>query len=146
MFGTGYTSSYWYWDEYADKGIYAQYLIDQGQSEKAFALLDRVVRETDLTSYYVSTQAKIQIFRALLKQSLESEKLTQSVPMAFRSDALIADVTLSPTKSSVTIDTTREKVGSSFSLKRESAKSPLYIIVTTRDRTKSILDMPPKSA
>lgn len=69
MFSTGSESDYWYWDHYADQGIYAQLLIDRGDDTKAFALIDRVVRSVDMTSYYISTQAKLQIFRALIKQS-----------------------------------------------------------------------------
>ena len=60
--------SYWYWDQYADLGIYAQLLLDRREDQKAFALIDRLVHRVDLTSYYISTQAKIQIFRAILKE------------------------------------------------------------------------------
>lgn len=62
--------------------------------------------------------------------------------MAFRGDALIADATLTRAKSTITIDSTREKIGRSFTLKRDDPKVPLYITITTRDRTKSIVDMP----
>ena len=65
--------------------------------------------------------------------------------MALRGDAIIADATLTPEHPMIQIDTTREKVGSTLTLKRDENKLPLYITITTRDRTKSILDMPAKS-
>lgn len=40
------------------------------------------------------------------------------------------------------LDTTREKVGATLNLKRENAKVPLYVIISTKDRTKDITKMP----
>lgn len=113
---------------------------------KALTLIDKIVRSTNLTSYYVSTQAKIQIFRALVKEANKtSNALSKNHTMAFRGDAIIADATLTPDNPTITIDTTREKIGSTFTLNRDESKLPIYVTITTRDRTKSILDMPAKN-
>lgn len=143
VLGSQSVDYYWYWDATADKALYAQLLLDNGEDTKALALLDTLVRSTDLSSYYVSTQAKIQIFRALVKQAERSSMtLSKTLSMAFRSDAVIADASLSKSKNTVTIESNREKIGQKFSLKRDDARVPLYVTVTIRDRTKSILDMP----
>jgi hypothetical protein len=48
-------------------------------------MIDALVRKNDLSSYYVSTQAKIQIFRALVKQAEKTETLVKKdIEMAFR--------------------------------------------------------------
>jgi alpha-2-macroglobulin len=147
VFSTGSDTDYWYWDTQADTAIYAQLLLDRGEEVKALPLIDSIVRSSDMTSYFMSTQAKLQTFRALIKQSERSSAtLTKNLTMAFRWDALIADATLTRTKSTITIDSTREKIGRSFTLKRDDPKTPLYITITTRDRTKSIVDMPAKNA
>ena len=146
MFSTGGRDDSWYWDRSADQAIYAGLLIDRGDTLKGYALIDRIVRSTDLTSNLVSIQMKIQVFRAILKQIEKSGKLLQkSLPMAFRSDTLIVDASLTPVKTTRTIESTREKIGGSFTLKRDDARLPIYITVTTRDRTKSIIDMPPEN-
>ncbi len=112
LFGSGTTNSetYWYWDTLADMGIYAQLLLDRGEEEKAFALIDRLVRGTDLSSSTLSTQAKIQIFRALLKQLQKTDTpLKNTFPIALRGDALIADASLGPKKQFIQIDASRQK-------------------------------------
>lgn len=60
---------YWYWDSTADKAIYASLLLDRGQTDAATKILDALLRETDLSSYYISTQSKIQLLAALVKQA-----------------------------------------------------------------------------
>ncbi len=65
-------SSYWYWSDGADEAIYAQLLIDRGEIERATKILDARIRSVDLSSYYVSTQEKIQLLYALLKHTLVS--------------------------------------------------------------------------
>ncbi len=69
VFATGSDTDYWYWDKEADTAIYAQLLLDRGEDAKALPLIDSIVRTSDMTSYFMSTQAKLQIFRALIKQS-----------------------------------------------------------------------------
>lgn len=53
------SDDYWYWNLHADKSLYVQLLFDRGEIDKALPLLDSLVRETDMNSYYVSTQEKI---------------------------------------------------------------------------------------
>jgi uncharacterized protein YfaS (alpha-2-macroglobulin family) len=57
---------YWYWNHTSDLAVYAQFLLDTGKTDKAIALLDTLLRSKDLSSYFVSTQEKIQILLALV--------------------------------------------------------------------------------
>lgn len=65
-------SSYWYWNDDADAGIYASLLISRGDLTQATDILVERLRYVNLESYYVSTQAKIQLFLAL--SSLHQKK------------------------------------------------------------------------
>ena len=62
-------TDYWYWDKGADDAIYAQLLLDLNRTQDASIVLDNLLRDTDLSSYYVSTQEKIQLFLALVKHT-----------------------------------------------------------------------------
>ncbi len=87
LLGSGSTdeSTYWYWDRYADMGIYAQLLMDRTEDQKAFALIDRLVHAIDLTSDTLSTQAKVQIFRAILQQVQKTDtSLSSAIMIALR--------------------------------------------------------------
>ncbi len=64
------TDEYWYWDSGADLAIYARLLLERGEIERATRLLDTRLRDVDLSSYYVSTQEKIQLFYSLYKHTL----------------------------------------------------------------------------
>jgi len=100
----------WYWSRYADQALFAQLLIERKETERALKVVDTLVRSIDLTSYYVSTQEKIQSLIALTDLTRTQAKLTTTVPMALRSEKLIADLPLSPSKTSNTLSTTREKI------------------------------------
>lgn len=43
------------------------------------------------------------------------------------------------------IDTTREKLGLSYTLTRDETTPPIFVTMTTRDRPKNIIDMLPMS-
>lgn len=60
-------SSYWYWDDDADRAIYVQFLLRTGKKDEAFALLSSLARTIDISSYFVPTQTKLQILLALLR-------------------------------------------------------------------------------
>ena len=60
-------SSYWYWDDDADRAIYAQLLLQIGKKDEAFALLSSLARTIDVSSYFVPTQTKLQTLLALLR-------------------------------------------------------------------------------
>ena len=63
------STPYWYWSSSADRAIYVRLLFDLGQTDKALIILDPLVRSLDVSSYYVSTQEKIQLFLALAKEA-----------------------------------------------------------------------------
>jgi hypothetical protein len=72
--------------------------------------MDPIVRSLDLTSYYVSTQEKIQTLLALIALSRDPPKLSQDISIALRGDTLIADVSSTLAKPTSTIVSTREKI------------------------------------
>lgn len=63
------TDDYWYWDMDSDNAIYASLLLDRGKTAEATTILDNLMREVDVSSYFVSTQTKIQTLAALVKQA-----------------------------------------------------------------------------
>lgn len=134
-------SDYWYWDRGADTAIYAQLLIDRGNITNAFTVLDATMRETDLSSYYISTQEKIQLLMALVKyNSWINDKNTAQI--AVRAQWLIADLSLSPSRTWQKVDTTRSKVGDTIEITRE-AKTPTFYELIVRDTPADIFTMKP---
>lgn len=74
----------WYWSTRADIALYAQILLEEKNTLEAFRIIESLVRDIDLSSYYVSTQEKIQILRALIIYMKDQPKMTSSFPMALR--------------------------------------------------------------
>lgn len=136
---------YWYWNARADKSLYVQFLFARGDTDKALLLLDALVRETDMSSYYVSTQEKLQLFLAIAREARTRGKLASPLAMSLRSDGVIADVSLTPDKSYIDILSTRSKMGDTFSLKRDQSNPPIYVTTRTEDRPKDIFQMKPYS-
>lgn len=84
-------------------------------------LLDSLIRDTDMSSYFVSTQTKIQALTAIIKESMIRSLKTKNVSIAARSDGLIADMSLSSDKTWQKLDTNRSKIGNEqISLKKDS--------------------------
>ncbi len=136
---------YWYWSQKADTAIYIQFLVDTGKIKEAWVLLDAQIRKTDFSSYFVSTQEKIQLFSALLRYSLLSpDKVVSQV--ALRGEALIADLSLSPTQISQKVDVPRWKMGDTFTLTRSNTEAPLYYEVLEYNIPDDMLSAPPRSA
>lgn len=133
----------WYWSQYADRAIIAQLFLDRQDSAKAIALIDPLVRDIDLASYYVSTQEKIQTLFALITLSKTQYKLISPLGIALRSEKLIADIPLTGEKPTNSIVSNREKIGASYTLKRDNTKVPLYITTSISDRPKNITSMSP---
>ena len=77
-------NDYWYWSSTADEAIYAQFLLDTGKQSEAIKNLDELLRGRDLSSYFVSTQEKIQILSALFK--LAKSGPPQKINIALRSE------------------------------------------------------------
>jgi hypothetical protein len=57
--------------------------------------------------------------------------------MALRSDAFIADISLSPSRTKRVLSTNREKIGMDYSLKRDDT-TPLIVITRVRDTPSDI--------
>jgi uncharacterized protein YfaS (alpha-2-macroglobulin family) len=138
-------SSYWYWSDGADEAIYAQLLIDRGEIERATKILDARIRSVDLSSYYVSTQEKIQLLYALLKHTLVSgAKWNEQI--ALRGDSLIADLSLTKNRISQKVEAPRGKMGDTISLTRSASKAPLYYEILEYNVPDDIYDTPARSA
>lgn len=137
--------TYWYWDNTADKAIYARFLLDSGDTQNGTYLIDTLARSIDVNSYYVSTQSKIQLFLTLSKQLRMNTVKTSSSSIALRGEALIADATIPPHRGYTRILASRDKVGNMITLKRENTTTPLYVFVNVKDRPQSIVNMLPMS-
>lgn len=129
---------YWYWDSDADTAIYASLLLDRWKVDPAVKLLDSLIRDTDMSSYFVSTQTKIQALTAIIKESM-IRSLKTKVSIAARSDGLIADMSLSSDKTWQKLDTNRSKIGNEqISLKKDSPVWVYYELLI-KDVPKNIL-------
>jgi hypothetical protein len=80
------TDESWYWTRSADRALFAQLLQQRGESEKSLKILDPLVRSIDLTSYYTSTQEKIQVLLALIAHTKTQPKLASPLSVALRSE------------------------------------------------------------
>ncbi len=132
------SDDYWYWNRNADKSLYVQFLFDRGDIDKALPILDSLIRETDMNSYYVSTQEKIQLFLTIAREARLKGKISAPLAIALRSDGLIADVSLTPDIPYSNIISTRAKAGENFTLKRDKNTLPIYVITRTEDRPKDV--------
>ena len=103
------TGWYWYWDQTTDRAMYASLLFDHGDTQSGTVILSNIMNTTDITSYFISTQEKIQILLALVKQAtLMTPKNSENI--ALRSDALIADLSLRDGNTSSILDAPLSKI------------------------------------
>ena len=70
------SESYWYWDDTADLSIYARLLGQTGERDAAANIVSELLRGVDLESYYISTQARIQLLMTLISLSSASDRLS----------------------------------------------------------------------
>ncbi len=135
------SESYWYWDDTADQAIYARLLIRSGASKKAGTIISELLRGVDLTSYYVSTQSKIQLFMALIEVSSGTSSLTP-----FQIETGNLKLAIKPTVSMhrYTYETRRSLVGRTLTLGNMSGNTPLYYEVSLQDAPLDIFKMPAK--
>ena len=133
----------WYWSQHADTALIAQLFLDRQDTSKAISLIDPLVRALDMTSYYVSTQEKIQTLLALISISKIQSKITTPLGIALRSEKLISDLSLTWVKPTSSLTSSREKIGVSYTLKRDNMKIPLYITTNISDRPKNMTNMSP---
>ena len=102
------SESYWYWDDSADRAIYARLLIRSGESKKARDLISDLLKSVDLQSYYTSTQTKLQLFMALIELSSGTNTL-----MPFQIETGALKIRVKPTSNShrYTYETRRSLLG-----------------------------------
>lgn len=112
------SSDYWYWNTQADQALYARLLINLGRTDEATKILDALVRENNLTSYYVSTQEKIQILTALIELSEKTPK-TPKIDIALRGGTIIADLSINPENPTNHISVSRDKIWDTIKLTRK---------------------------
>ncbi len=138
------TGEYWYWDEWSDRAIYARLLIERGEIDRATTILDAQLRSTDLSSYYVSTQEKIQLFYSLYKHVSLKESKSNPISIALRWEAVIADLSLSKDRQSQKVEMPRWKVWETMTVNR-SGSSPLFYELIEYNVPDDILSVPSRS-
>lgn len=138
-------TDFWYWNADSDRAIFAQLLIDRWDLAWATLILDAILREKDLSSYYLSTQERIQLLLALLKHSEES-KLESPLSMALRSGTMIADLSLDPQSNGKTVQLSSKKLGSSLEITRDRTDTTVYYEITQKNRPKNLTELEPKSS
>lgn len=134
--------SSWYWSSRSDQALFVQLLFERNEREKALRYLDPLMRYANFDSFYVSTQEKIQVLLALLGESRGIQKLKNPETIALRGDTIISDISVSPDRSSNTMDTNREKIGPSYSLKRSNGATPLIVTTRIQDIPKDLSKLP----
>lgn len=135
------TSDDWYSTRISDRALYADLLLDRQDKDWALKILDPIIRSLDLGSYYVSTYEKIHTLLALIRLSKDVPKISKDISIALRWDILIADLPLRPGAPTNTITSTREKIGDSYTLKRDDKKIPLYVTTIIHDIPKNPVDI-----
>ena len=70
---------YWYWSDTADRATYARLLYTQGQSDEASTIIMDILQNSNLESYYMSTQEKTQIFLTLIEMGRKNTILPEMV-------------------------------------------------------------------
>ena len=105
--------SYWYWDDTADRAIYARLLIRSGEREKAGKLISDLLSGVDFESYYVSTQTKIQLLMALTELSNNNNTLSS---FQLQTGILKIAVRPQPGDHRYTYDTRRSIVGNNVTI------------------------------
>ncbi len=132
------SENYWYWDDTSDRAIYARLLIRSGESVKAGKILSDILSWTDLQSYYVSTQAKLQLFMALIESSNENNSLS-----TFQIKTGILKMAVRPQSWAhrYTYDTRRSILGNSVDLSDFGSSNTLYYDIRLRDEPMNIFLM-----
>ncbi len=123
-------SSYWYWDDDADRAIYAQFLLRTGKKDEAFALLSSLARTIDIGSYFVPTQTKLQILLALLRYNELSPSSHGDILVHLRSGVIAWDISLSAGKQNLGISYPREKFDPTIEFTREGSWTLFYEILS----------------
>ena len=135
------SESYWYWDDTADRAIYARLLIRSSEGVKAGKIISDMIRWTDLQSYYVSTQSKIQLFMALIELSNGNNTLSQ-----FQIKTGLLNMSIRPESNThrYTYNTRRSIIGNTISISDLIWNNTLYYEISLWDEPMNIFLMPAK--
>jgi uncharacterized protein YfaS (alpha-2-macroglobulin family) len=140
------SDAYWYWDTGSDMAIYARLLLDRWDIEWATQVLDERLRDVDLSSYYVSTQEKIQLFYSLYKHTLlTAPNKINTINIALRGESIIADLSLTKDKLSQKVEAPRWKMWDEITINR-SWTTPLFYEITEYNVPDDILNTPSRSS
>jgi hypothetical protein len=135
------SESYWYWDDGADRAIYARLLIKSGDMKKATDIIVDMLKWVDFESYYVSTQTKLQLFMAVIELSNSNNTLS-----AFQMQTGILKIGVRPQNNShrYTYDTRRSILGNTIDISEILWNRSIYYDISMRDEPLDIFQMPAK--
>ncbi len=136
------SESYWYWDDTADRAIYARLLLRIGEREKSGTIITDMLRWADLESYYISTQTKIQLFMALIELSNETNSLS-----SFQIATGNLRIPVNPQKwiHRYSYDTRRSLVGKTLDIAGVRWSGTIYYDISLRDEPIDIFQVQPIS-
>jgi hypothetical protein len=124
------SETYWYWDDTADRAIYARLLIQIGETGKSRTIITDMLRWVDLESYSISTQTKIQLFMALIELSSGTNSLS-----AFQIATGNLRIPVNPQKGAhrYSYDTRRSLVGKTLDIAGVRWSGTIYYDISLRD-------------
>jgi len=139
------SDGYWYWDMYADRALYAQLLIQKGDRSKALDILDGITREVDMSSYYVSTQAKSQILLAIIRLT-DTMRSDRTIALSLESLGMRAWLDMAWWVHSNSLRIPRWLVSESIVIKRTDSWAPLFYEVIDSLLPLDVSTMSPRSS
>ncbi|MBC7503547.1 hypothetical protein H7169_01120 [Candidatus Gracilibacteria bacterium] len=134
------TESYWYWDDTADRAIYARLLIRIGEQKRAGAIITDILKGVNLESYFISTQSKIQLFMGLIELSDGPNSLS-----SFTISTGKLKIPLNPKKGThrFSYDTRRSMLGNTLDI--SGVSSNLYYELSIYDEPTNIFAVKSKN-
>jgi uncharacterized protein YfaS (alpha-2-macroglobulin family) len=133
------SESYWYWDDNADRAIYARLLLTSGNRTEWLNIIRELITWIDITSYYVSTQTKIHTFMALI----ELTKWVNPIgSFNIETWALKIPVKLDKNLHKYTYTTRRSLLGKTIEI-RNPERNTIYYTITLSDKPIDIFKTSP---
>lgn len=133
------SESYWYWDDTADRAIYARLLLKSNNRESAGKIISDMIKWVDLESYFVSTQTKIQLFMALTEFWNQNNNLSG---MQIESGVLKIPVKVEKNTHRYSFETRRSLLGSTLDIKNIEWNWTIYYDISLRDEPINIFQAP----
>lgn len=133
------SESYWYWDDNADRAIYARLLMRSWDKTAAWVIINDMLRWVNLESYFVSTQTKIQLFMALTEFWTQSNSISG---LQLETGALKIPVTIDKNIHRYTYTTRRSLLGKTLDIKNMQWSGALFYDVSMRDEPINIFQVP----